>query len=115
MDMKDVIIFAKNYLAAEKRIKSLVAEYEHSEARVKKLEQHIEALRSAKSKVAGILIFTDPYYGPNTDENITEGMDRDYISGIYCRGIISGMEDEIKDHKKYMNNLIEAIKKELQL
>jgi len=115
MDINEIINLAKNYLARETRIKSLVAEYEQAETRVEKLEQCIEALRSGKSKVVGILIYTDPYYGPNTDEDIADCMDKNYINTMYQQDIISGMEYEIKDHKKLMNELIQDIKKELQL
>ena len=98
------------------KIRSLAAEYEQAEARVEKLEKRIEALHSGKSKVAGILIYNDPYYAPDEiEENAADGMDKDYIHNKYCPDVINSMECEIKDHKKYMNNLIEAIKKELQL
>ncbi len=100
------------------KIKCLAAEYEQAEARVDRLQRYIDALRSGKSAVSGIYIYDKPTGIPliiGVPEDITDGMDEDYINDMYGVDFIGSMEYEKKDHLKRMDSLLADIKKELQL
>lgn len=92
------------------RIKNLAAEYIQAEKRIEKLKSFIEDLTSGKATIYNITLARGNVLG-----NISDGIEPEYLNETYKDFITDGMQHEIKDNKELMDDLIEAIKKELQL
>lgn len=94
------------------KIKNLAGYYQQSDLRIKQLEMYIKTLEESKSSISGIYI-TSPISGSPIE--ITAGIDKEQINDNYLMHVLNGMYDEIATHEQNIKNIIQGIKKELQL